>query len=156
MEVSFVSFDRRFLEASYQWLQDEYLRKMIQALPVSKDDQEKWFLSLSQRNNYFIWGVQADGIPVGATGIKNVAERSGEYWGYIGDSKMRGKGLGKHMIKFAEEKAKELAIEYLTLSVLTENSQAIHLYLKSGFRIVDRKIDSGIIEMDKYLGISNI
>lgn len=135
MEVNFVPFDRVFLEASWHWLQDEELRKLIAAAPITREDQERWFAQLPQRTDYLIWGVLAKHEPIGVCGIKHLVSGSGEYWGYIGEKAYWGKGVGKQMLQFTEDAAKNIGLTALTLQVVIHNERAVKLYLKYGYTI---------------------
>ena len=136
MAVSFVSFDERFLEASWRWLQDEELCKLINTTTPSKEQQQIWFNQLPYKTDYQIWGVEYNSIPVGVSGIKHIQVRSGEYWGYIGEKAYWGKGIGKEMLLLAEQKAKMLDLQQLKLHVLAENIRAVKLYQNAGYKIV--------------------
>lgn len=55
------------------------------------------------------------------------------------DPKMRGKGLAREMINYAEKKASQLNINQLSLEVNEHNFSAIQLYQSSGFQVVQTK-----------------
>ena len=133
MEVTLVPFDAVFLEISWKWLQDEELRKLVDAPMHTKAQQRSWYKNLSQRPDYHIWGVLYNNEPVGVTGIKNVQNNTGEYWGYIGDKVYWGKGIGNTMIQLTIAAAQTLKLKQLTLKVLRTNHRAIQLYFKNGF-----------------------
>lgn len=135
MEVKFVSFDRVFLEASWRWLQDEELRKLIAAAPITRENQERWFVQLPKRTDYVIWGIMSKSQPIGVCGIKQIVSGSGEYWGYIGEKNYWGKGIGKQMLQFTEQAAKNIGLTTLTLQVAMHNERAVKLYLKYGYII---------------------
>jgi RimJ/RimL family protein N-acetyltransferase len=133
MAVTLCAFDAVFLEASWNWLQNKELLKLIDAQVVTQEQQRNWFETLPQRTDYRIWGVLFDGKPVGVTGIKHIKNSTGEYWGYIGDKNYWGKGVGSAMMQSAIAHAISLQLKYLTLKVLHTNQKAIHLYQKNGF-----------------------
>jgi RimJ/RimL family protein N-acetyltransferase len=136
MAVRFVSFDQSFCDTSWHWLQDEELCKLINTTNPTKDQQQTWFNQLPLKTDYQIWGVTYNNIPVGVSGIKHIRVRSGEYWGYIGDKRNWGKGIGKEMLFLAEQKAKVLDLRQLMLRVLAENIRAVKLYQNAGYRII--------------------
>ena len=53
MAVTLCSFDAVFLEASWNWLQDDELRKLIDAPVISKDQQKIWFEFQNKQYKYF-------------------------------------------------------------------------------------------------------
>lgn len=149
MEVKFVSFDKQFLDVSYKWLQNEELRQLIAAKSITKEEQIAWFEKLPSRSDYFIWGIMYNNLPVGVCGLKNVIENSGEYWGYIGDEKYRGKGIGSKMMSFIETVADNKNLKEIYLRVLHTNEAAIRLYSKSGYTIISE--EAGFISMRKVI-----
>jgi len=130
-----VPFDERFLEASWTWLNDEEIRQLTMTPTFTKPQQLAWFAKLGERKDYLIWGIELDGKPIGAFGIKNLDSRSGEYWGYLGDKNCWGQGIGKWMVSEAIRRARDLGIQRLWLRVSQENIRAIKLYMSCGFRV---------------------
>ncbi|MFN4285592.1 MAG: GNAT family N-acetyltransferase [Lacibacter sp.] len=149
MAVTLCAFDTVFLEASWNWLQDEELRKLVDAPVITKEQQEIWFESLPQRLDYRIWGVLYNDQPVGVAGIKNIMNNTGEYWGYIGDKNYWGKGIGSVIIQCVIAEAHSLQLKQLTLKVLRTNQRAIQLYQKNGF--VQTQADQIHLFMQKTL-----
>lgn len=118
------------------WLLDPELNHLIHAgeLP-SDEDRLAWFESLPNREDYLIWGVEYNGQPIGVSGLKRIANKKAEYWGYIGEKAFWGKGLGKEMMKEVINKALELGLDTLWLRVRKYNPRAINLYKRIGFVI---------------------
>ena len=133
-DVELVPFDKRFFDKSRRWLEDEEVNRLTDTgeLPA-EPDRLKWFESLPSKNDYLIWGVACEEEPIGACGLKNIQGSNAEYWGYIGETTYWGKGLGSSMLKGVEQKAKELNLDELYLTVLVENNRAIGLYRKNGY-----------------------
>ena len=120
-EVELVPFDKRFFDKSRRWLEDEEVNRLTDTgeLPA-EPDRLKWFESLPSKNDYLIWGVACEEEPIGACGLKNIQGSNAEYW-------------GSSMLKGVEQKAKELNLDELYLTVLVENNRAIGLYRKNGY-----------------------
>lgn len=133
-KVELVPFDKRFFDKSRLWLEDEEVNRLTDTgeLPA-ESDRLKWFESLPSKNDYLIWGVACEEEPIGACGLKNIQGSNAEYWGYIGEKTYWGKGFGSSMLKGVEQKAKELNLDELYLTVLVENNRAIGLYRKNGY-----------------------
>jgi len=132
--LTFVPYDRRFLDCSFQWFQDGELRRLTNTPVVTRQQQETWFDSLPTRSDYQIWGVEFERRPIGACGIKHIAGTDAEYWGYIGDSTYWGRGLGRQMVGFCLEKAAEQGLARVWLTVDKDNQRAIGLYRNIGFK----------------------
>ncbi|AFM42665.1 acetyltransferase [Desulfosporosinus acidiphilus SJ4] len=70
-------------------------------------------------------------------------ELTGVYQGWIMDfgvlPEWRGQGIGKKLLKAAEDYCRQHDISYLGLACSTHNVPALHLYEKSGF-VEERKI----------------
>lgn len=135
-DLVLVDYDRLYFHLSKEWLSDDELNHLIHAGELPSDDErEKWFLSLSERTDYMIWGVEYKSKPIGACGLKKIDERKAEYWGYIGEKSLWGHGLGKDLMKVVLEKAFELKLSTIWLRVRKYNLRAINLYKRIGFTI---------------------
>lgn len=107
-------------------------------------------MKLLYDNQLFAWGVEYMGIPIGACGLKISSEGdSAEYWGYIGEKNLYGKGLGAEMLRQTEQKAVDLYIKRLWLKVLPDNERALRLYHKRGFEEFGK--DRIFIYMEKLI-----
>ena len=135
--IEFVDYDRQFLNSSYRWLSDAEIKHLIASSDINREEQEKWFMNLFNRKDYYIRGIQYNGIPIGAVGIKKIFNDSGEYWGYIGEKEYWGKGIGKLMLMQMVKDARTIfSLKNLYLKVLHVNERAIGLYKSLGFTIV--------------------
>lgn len=89
--------------------------------------------------NNFVIGAFADGKLVGSAGFyqsKNLKERhKGNIWGVYVAATMRGRGVGRNMMKATLERAARIdGIEQIGLMVATTQTAAIALYQSLGFR----------------------
>lgn len=150
MDIRLVDFDDVFLEVSYKWLTDKEIKELTMTPDINKEGQKKWFDELKNRKDYLVKGVTADGYPVGAVGLKHIDlnSRTAEYFGYIGEKKYWGKGIGSIMMKDIEFIAKKLGIRVIYLKVLNINHRALRLYLKRGYKDVQ---NGNVIQMRKYI-----
>lgn len=149
MKVVFTEFDELFLEYSWFWLNDPAIKRLLQADDFTQEDQRKWFESLKNRNDYLIWGIKLDTEPIGSCGLKSISANECEYWGYIGEKNYWGKGIGKIIMAYVEEKAIEKNLSSIWLKVTEANVRAIGLYEKYGYIIEFKK--NGMIKMRKVL-----
>lgn len=140
-----VKYDRRFLDASFDWFQDDELRALTMTPPVTREGQQAWFATLP-KPGYILWGIEEVGEPIGAFGLKNVTDDEAEYWGYIGESKHWGKGIGPWMLREALNEANRLGLRSVYLNVIDHNERAIRIYEKMGFTEASRQ--GGVIRME--------
>lgn len=151
-KISFVEFNRDFLQRSFFWLSDPEIKRLTDTPSISRDGQEQWFQSLSSKKDYYIKGILADSYPIGAVGIKNITAMQGEYWGYIGEKSYWGKGVGKAMVEEMVRVAKrDFNLKILNLKVVVDNIRALSLYKRVGFIINDS--DEGFYYMTYQLNM---
>ena len=138
-EVKFCEYDNSFLDKSWEWLNNPIIKKLTNTQDFDKESQIAWFNSLENKKDYFIQGILSDNTPIGVMGLKNITATQAEYWGYIGEIDFWGKGIGKEMMSFAIQKAKELNLEKIYLTVLKDNLRAKKLYEKFNFKEKENK-----------------
>ena len=115
-----------------------------------RDDQRRFFDSLAHRSDYKIWGVELVGEgPIGAAGLKDIADDSAEYWGYIGEKSAWGQGLGKQMLAAIETEAAAMGVRRLYLQVDRNNLRAVRLYVGADY--VSAAPEANILNMAKVL-----
>ena len=148
--LTFSKFDQRFLDRSWHWLKDAELKRLTMTPDFNRDEQARWFARLPEMEDYLIWGLCCDDTPVGAVGLKHITKGQAEYWGYIGERRYWGTGLGGEMMRFAFSQARRLGLKELYLKVHRDNVRAIRLYSKTGFRTV-RELD-GVLHMERHVG----
>lgn len=135
MRLKVVEYSELFLELSWTWLNDQEIKFLTDTPSFNKEDQVKWYNSLSSKSDYLIWGLMIDQLPIGVCGLKNITPVDCEFWGFIGDKQFWGKGYGAEMLNLMESKAIGLNMESMWLKVLPENIRAVKLYQKYGFKI---------------------
>ncbi len=151
--LSFERYDERYLERSWQWLNDPEVKRLTMTPDFTRVAQLSWFARLPEMIDYLIWGISYDGMPIGALGLKHVTKDDAEYWGYVGDCRYWGRGFGAEMLHFVFEKAHELGLSKLHLKVHCDNARAVRLYTKVGFKIV--YVKDGVLNMRISLGDAN-
>lgn len=149
LEITFVEFDSIFLEKSYVWLHNPLIKTLTMTPDFTQNSQKLWYKKIKDSTNYLIWGIKANAEMIGACGLKNINQKTGEYWGYIGENSYWGLGIGKEMVKFTERQAKSLKLESVYLRVSVNNARAIGLYHRMGYK--DTKSIDKIIFMEKKL-----
>ncbi|WP_105720616.1 GNAT family N-acetyltransferase [Cronobacter dublinensis] len=147
--ITLTSYDREFLELSWIWLQDPEIKKLTLTSDFTREQQRAFFNSLNDRKDYLIYGIQLGTKKIGVAGLKNIKNDVAEYWGYIGEKDLWGKGIGKFVIEEIERIANNLGIEKLYLKVSEFNPRAIKAYHKSGFVISNSQ--NNVIFMEKVI-----
>ncbi len=143
--LTFGRFDEDFLECSWRWLNDPELKRLTLTPDFTRAGQLAWFARLPQMKDYCIWGLKVDNKPVGAAGLKHVTVADAEYWGYLGERQYWGRGLGREILSFIIERAREMNLARLSLHVHRDNLRAVALYSKTGFRIHEER--DSVLEM---------
>jgi RimJ/RimL family protein N-acetyltransferase len=143
--LHFERFDERFLEKSWEWLNEPEIKRLTMTPDFTREEQLNWFARLQEMKDYRIWGVSLDEVPIGAAGLKKLTKEDGEYWGYIGERRYWGLGLGHQMMDFVLKEAKALKLKEVYLRVHRENSRARALYASIGFQV--RREDNAVLEM---------
>jgi RimJ/RimL family protein N-acetyltransferase len=129
-----VPYDRQYLDLSWTWLNDPEVKAMTLTPDFTRAQQEAFFATLPTRTDYHIWGVEVDGgTPVGAAGIKHVKGHSGEFWCYIGERSMWGRGLGSMILEACAEQAQVIGLTELFMVAASDNQRSIGAFEKSGF-----------------------
>ena len=149
--VQLVPYDRDCLDKSWEWLNDPEIRALTMTPEFSRDDQLAFFNTLPTRSGYHIWGISHEGRVVGAAGLKNVRDELAEYWGYIGQRELWGRGLGKSLMMQVESEAKKLGFRKLDLRVSAANPRAISLYRTMGYVPDESSPNVSVIRMNKSL-----
>lgn len=134
--IKIETFDIEYLSKSWNWLNDNEIRELTMTPKFTQQEQIIWFNSLSNNKNYFIKGIKYDRAKVGVVGLKNITKDTGEYFGYIGEKKYWGLGIGKYMLNYIENHCKEIGIKKIYLKVLKNNKRAFLLYKNFNYTIV--------------------
>ena len=106
---------------------------------ISREDEEKWLEAqisgIEKGRSFLVWAVY-DGRIIGSVDIHrggNVREWHIGTIGLMVDADFRGEGLGRLLLEFIIEKAKEMGIRTAVLGVFSTNDTARSLYEKVGF-----------------------
>lgn len=77
---------------------------------------------------------------IGWFNIRQSINKKDGIFGIIIDRKFQNKGYGKQAINLIIKEAKKLGIKKLKLNVFEHNFKAIHLYKKTGFKLIRKEI----------------
>jgi RimJ/RimL family protein N-acetyltransferase len=115
----------------------------------TREEQLRWFARLQEMKDYRIWGVSLDEVLIGAAGLKKLTKEDGEYWGYIGEPRYWGLGLGRQIVSFVLDQARTLKLKKVFLHVHRDNLRALALYTSAGFQV--RREVNEVLEMHVLL-----
>ncbi len=130
----------------YKWINDDkvirYSLSLFEKISTKKDI-DKWFEELINDKKNINLGIFIENTNelIGYTGICDISKtnKSGEYYIFIGEKKMWGKGIGTEVteqilkIGFAENK-----LNRIMLTVSEPNIGGIKAYERAGFKIEGR------------------
>ena len=86
------------------------------------------------------WGAFSGKWMVGIVSLEHLQEDGRIYLFHIYvDKEYRRKGIGKKLILKAEEQGKKTKAKALTLNIVSGNSEAVVLYEKMGFKLIESK-----------------
>jgi RimJ/RimL family protein N-acetyltransferase len=132
-----VPFDETYLDRSYDWLTDPELARLTMSGAVTREGQRRWYDGLSGRDDYAVWGVEYDGVPVGVMGLKHLGEDDGgEYFFYVGDRSYWGRGIAAWAFREICAVARERGLAYLWGMVGKHNERSLGVHTREGFVVV--------------------
>jgi len=127
----------------YKWINDDEVIKY--SLPLflkinTKNEIDKWFKELIENNKIANYGIflKTNGKLIGYSGICNISEinKSGEFYIFIGEKRMWGKGIGtvvtRQILKIGFLKFK---LNRIFLTVSEPNIAGIKAYKNAGFTL---------------------
>jgi RimJ/RimL family protein N-acetyltransferase len=123
----------------FKWINTKELVEFNAAFhPVTLEDHNKWFNSLSSRKDMVIFGIRlrSDDTLIGSCQLFSINSvvKSAELQIRIGDFEKMGKGLGSEAVQLLVEYGfKELGLRRIFLQVFAFNTRAIKAYEKCGF-----------------------
>jgi RimJ/RimL family protein N-acetyltransferase len=145
-------FDRRHADQTRAWVNDvEVARLLDRARPVSDADHERWFNSITGRDDCVFFAIEA--LP-GKQHAGNVwlwdidaRHRKAEVRILIGTHQHQGRGLGSEALALLADFARErLHLQRLYAFVLSTNPRARRAFEKAGFEL------EGVLRQDRWVG----
>ncbi len=95
------------------------------------DDIEKFYF---ENNGLFAVVINESGKIIATTGLYRIDEGTCELRKMYLDENCRGKGIGRYLLEYSLEKAKELCYNKVVLETASVLKEAIGLYEKYGFK----------------------
>lgn len=151
------------LDSYLYWMQTPSNNPFIQSALLSFDlNQLKNFINTcNNRSDVILFGIFTNVENVHIGNIKfdeiNLLNKSATFGILIGDKDFRGKGFAKEVIIASVLWLKDnYDIETIKLGVDHDNISALNLYLKLGFKIIDKTKTGGYIMEANARELSNI
>lgn len=135
------------------WRNQENVTRFFQIPHIDEQTHKNWLERLKDDNPKTIaFMIKCDEIYVGVAYFHsiNYDEKIADWGMYISDKTLRGKGIGTETLtKCLEYAKKEINLQTVFLEVLENNTNAIKLYEKLGFKKTSQK-DNVIRYKNKY------
>jgi diamine N-acetyltransferase len=136
------AIEREDIPNFVRWFNDPEVRqKLLMIAPMSTAQEERWFESLRDRENDFIFAVEIQAgeawVHIGNVGLHKIdwRSRTAVFGIVLGEKKYWGQGYGteatRTMLRFA---FRTLNLHRVELEVFEYNPRAIRCYEKAGFQ----------------------
>lgn len=123
------------------WARSFFLNNNI----ISEEQQERWYGSYINKTDDYMFIIQIGDLDVGTAALYHVNyEKGSAEFGrlLIAEKIARGKGVGEKVVKTVSDFALDsLKLREVTLEVFSSNTQAVHIYEKVGYRIIDKYLN---------------
>jgi len=138
MDVKLTQLSEDDLEMVRKWRNSENVAKyMYTDEKITSDQQKNWFAAIRDRQDCQYWIIEYDGQKIGVANLVDINKTFQScYWAfYLGDSSVRGAGIGKkveyNVLSYVFDKMK---LNKLNCEVFVENDRVIKMHEKFGFR----------------------
>lgn len=124
----------------FYWRNDRALLHLTgEYQPISEAAHDQWLDSVVKRSDMFIFIIleRSDNRPIGYCFLSGFSpvHRHAKLGIAIGEADLRGKGYGSDAMRsLVDFGFRDLNLERIWLDVFADNSRAIHVYEKLGFR----------------------
>ena len=117
---------------------------------------KQWVNHSYKGKNTETWGAFSGKWMVGIVSLEHLQEEGRIYLFHIYvDKEYRRKGIGKKLILKAEGQGKKTKAKALTLNIVSGNSEAVALYEKMGFKLIESKNKKMKMKKTVYGGAIN-
>lgn len=141
------------LPTTLAWRNSDDARKwFINSAKIEWPNHLSWFNSYKEKNNDFVFIIESNGALVGQCAVYGVdhTTHKAEVGRFLAGPEHAGKGYIKRgcklLIRICWE---QLSLEKIFLEVLKDNTRAINLYEKLGFREVATRDNLKIFELNR-------
>lgn len=138
MDIKLNTLTENDIELVRAWRNSKSVAKyMFTENKITSEQQKKWFDSIQDRKDCKYWIIEYDGRKIGLANLIDInqALQSCSWGFYLGDSSIRGAGIGSkveyNVLTFVFD---ELNLNKLRCEVFVENEKVIKMHEKFGFR----------------------
>lgn len=140
--VSFLDIPLEIQKQTRLWRNKENVARFFKIPYIDEETHMRWLNSLKQEHpQNMAFMIKVDNKYVGVTYFHSIDydNRQADWGIYIYRDDLRGKGIGHCVLSYCISFARE-DLHFLTLflDVLETNERARELYIKCGFKIIDR------------------
>jgi [ribosomal protein S5]-alanine N-acetyltransferase len=133
------------------WMNDLEVIRYLESGGNYTLEKLRSFLEEQERKDIFFWAIHLKENSRHIGNIKidpiNISENSGEYGIMMGDKSEWGKGYAKEAsMRVIEYCFKNIGLSKITLGVVEDNISAVELYIRMGFKVVEKKNNTGVYQ----------
>ena len=159
MNIKFVNIldvDEELIELVRTWRNSKQVSQyMFTKHIISKEEHQRWIDKLKNSDTGKAWIINYDEKPIGFAQISNIdySNKITEWGFYIADDTIRGKGIGSaSLYKLIEYVFEEMKFEKMRTIVLDNNTVAMDLYNKFGFK-KEGKLEETLMRDGKQIDV---
>ena len=144
-------FSEKHLSKTFNWMLDEDLRRnFLFRRIISQDEHQIWFKNYLSDETQDIYGIFYNNEYVGNVGLKNIDKinNNSETWIYIGESSMKGKGIGTKVYEELK-KTSNFTFHKIYANIAEFNVSSVKMYQKSGF-VIEGNFKDQLFFENKY------
>ena len=135
--VCLVPFKWEHVNRTFEWVKEpDFQRLFMIRSEITWKGHQKYFRDILADFNQRVYAILHNGRHIGNCGLKNISlsKKEGELWIYIGDTPVRGMGIGNKTTELLLcEGFGRLGLEMIYIHVADFNAIAYRLYKKLGF-----------------------
>ena len=134
-KINLIPFTNDHIKATFDWVvAPDFQHWFLLRGKVTWEGHQQYFAQVLTDPTQRVFAIIGKDTHVGNCGFKNLTQKEGELWIYIGDSSWRGQGIGGKATQLLLDKGfVEMGLEIIYLHFRDSNIAAHKLYEKVGF-----------------------
>ena len=128
-----VPFDETYLDRSHGWLSDPEIAHLTRTPAVGRAAQQAWFDELGSRHDYWVQGIECDGNPAGAVGLRRITADNCEFFIYLGEREYWGRGVFRQVLPAVLAEARRRGLSQVTSKIGEDNTRSIRAHEALGW-----------------------
>jgi RimJ/RimL family protein N-acetyltransferase len=139
--VRLVPFDENYLDRSFGWLSDPEIAHLTRTPAVERAAQRTWFDELGLRQDYWVRGIECEGNPAGAVGLRRITADDAEFFIYLGEREYWGRGVFRQVLPEVLAEARRRGLSRVTSKIGEDNTRSIRAHEALGWVPIGRGDD---------------